>query len=363
MLNFGRLSHLVRAIGVDQRHIDEVLDDFDTNPDAIVHELTLWPSDPTKKSRDVISIRGKWRLIQTQLYRRVFLPKFAPSPVSHGGVRGRSPLTNARSHIGNSHAYVTDVCGFFPSISTRRVNQFFLDHACSYEVARTLTRLCTYDHHLALGLITSPILANELFKPIDRRIAHACRKRDLTYTRFVDDLTISGKYDLKPTTIHDVVADIVRRHGFKLSEAKTGWGRLDDGIAITGVRVKRHHIDATKDYVAELERLIADHASLASDGPFMGPLLSEGELFGKSHFVCGLNPGRRRSILGKLRAINWPDLMSHALERQLIHRRKSLVPRGSERPEEADQLHRLKVASKHSETFKSTDPDWSPAPF
>jgi RNA-directed DNA polymerase len=322
VFNIGKTAGLCRMIDVDERILMETLDDFDTNPDAIVRELTLWPADPTKKPRDIIAIRGQWRRIQRRLYSQLLLPRLIPSKVSHGGVKERDPTTNAKAHLGNQYAYVTDVSGFYPSISIRRVNSFFLDQRCSPKVASVLTRLCTYDYHLAIGLITSPILANEMFKSIDLHIARACRKMKLTYTRFVDDLTISGMYDLRKSGVHGVVEDIVARHGFKLAEAKTDWGKLDGDIAITGIRLKNRHLDASKQYVAELERTLADHASLAVDGEFNGPLLTEGEMFGKCHFVCRVNPGRRRSIFSKLKTIKWDALFRIAVDRELVRRRK-----------------------------------------
>lgn len=356
MFNFGRVAHLCRTIGVDERALMETLDDFDTNPDAVVHELTLWPADPAKRPRDVIAVRGQWRRIQYRLYHQLFQRRFDTSRWSHGGVTGRSPQTNARPHIGNTHAYVTDVSGFYPTISCNRVNRFFLSQACRYKVARVLTRLCTYDFHLALGLITSPILANELFRPIDECIAHACGRMKLTYTRYVDDITISGKYDLRASGIHGVVTDIVERNGFKLAEKKTDWGRLDRDITITGLRTKKHHLDVSKKYVTELERLIADHASLADNGEFTGPLLTEGELFGKSCFVFGVNRGRRRSILGKLKTIRWDAVIEHAVERELVRRRKQLQRRGEEQP---DCIERLAAA----ESMRTAKIDSSIIPF
>jgi hypothetical protein len=258
---------------------------------------------------------------------------------------------------------VTDISGFFPSISCHRLNQFFLNEACSYDVARVLTRLCTYDFHLALGLVTSPILANELFKPIDRRIGDACRKMALTYSRFVDDITISGKFDLERSGIHAVVKDIIERHGFKLAASKTGFGRLDQGFTITGARLKKYHLDAPKKYVEELERLIADHTSLSQDGEFVGPLLLEGELTGKSYFVCTMNPGRRRSILGKLKTIEWDKVMVNAIARKLVRRRNRIQPRGRERPDCTEELPQVVAAQRFSEDNRIVAADPSDPPF
>jgi hypothetical protein len=365
----------------------EVLDDFDRNPDALVHELTLWPADPSKKPRNVIAVRGPWRLLQRRLYLNLLLPRMAASAFSHGGVKGRCPATNARAHIGSTYAFVTDISGFFPAISCHRVNDLFLRQACSSEVASILTRLCTYDFHLALGLVTSPILANELFKPIDWRIADACRKMGLTYTRFVDDITISGKFDLERSGIRGVVENIVDRHGFKLAASKTGCGRLDrrahlrsacppagsadqaacgrfdQDITITGVRLKKYHLDVPRKYVNEVERLISDHTSLAHDGKFTGPLLTEGELFGKSHYVCAMNPGRRRSILGKLKAIEWDKVMNNAAARELVRTRDRLRPRGDKRPDCTEDLPQVVSARRFQEYLLTASVDRAEAPF
>ena len=145
MFNLGGLDDLARSLGVDLSFLHEVLDDFDTAPQSLVKELTLWRADPTKKPRDVISIRKRWRLIQQRIYIKLLLPWFKPSDASHGGVKRRSPATNARVHLGNTHAFVADISNFFPSISCGRVNKLFLSKACTYKVASALTRLCEVD--------------------------------------------------------------------------------------------------------------------------------------------------------------------------------------------------------------------------
>jgi len=332
MFNFRGLDNLALAIGVGLRDLHEVLDDFDTNPAALVRELTLWRADQSKKPRDVIAIRGRWRHIQRRIYTKLLLPQFHPSRYSHGGVKCRSALTNARVHLGNSYAFVTDISGFFPAISCFRVNKLFLELACTYEVARALTRFCTYDYHLALGLITSPIIANELFKPIDSHVARACRSIGLSYSRFVDDITISGQFDLADSGIEGTVRDIIERHGFTLAGNKTKCGKATE-IDVTGVRLKRDHLDAPRHFMTELDRMIADHESLSRNCEFMGPLLTESELFGKARFACSLNPGRRRSILSRLATIKWDHAMNYAATRGLLRSRDRFTKRGEERPD------------------------------
>lgn len=333
MLNLGRIGQLCDHLGISESVLMETLDDFDTNPDSIVSELTLWPANPRKKPRDVICVRGNLRTIQHRLYERLFLRRFKPSRYSHGAVKKRSPVTNARAHIGNKFVYVTDISSFYPTISCRRLNRFLIGKACHYKVARILTRLCTFDFHLALGLVTSPILANELFKPIDSAIGRFCKMRGLTYTRFIDDISISGQYDLQEAGVHKIVSRIVSQSGFKLHEDKTQIGRLDGDITITGVRVKKRHLDASMDYAEELERQIEDHSNLSKNLEFTGPLLTEDEILGRSFYVCGLNPGRRRGIFSKLKSIDWGAVMTYASERGLVRLREAITPRGESRPD------------------------------
>lgn len=363
MFNLGGLRDLAHSLGLSHDEIKCVLDDFEANPSSLVSELTLWRADTSKKPRDVICVRRKWREIQQRIYTKLLLPRFRPSRYSHGGVKRRSAMTNARAHVGNAYAFVADISNFFPSISCFPVNRLFLQQACSYDVARILTRLCTFDYHLALGLVTSPIIANELFKPIDARIAAACKKMNLVYSRFVDDITISGTYDLERSGIESVVRQIIRCYGFRLAPGKTDWGRFDSGLSVTGICLKNGHIDASRSFIRELDRLIADHASLAQNAQFDGPLLTESELFGKAHYACALNPGRRRTILAKLKDIDWSAVMNNAVDRNLCRSRDRLVPRGAPRPDCTESLAMAEGTMQYRAFCAANAIDHSVAPF
>ena len=60
-------------------------------------------------------------------------------------------------------------------------------------------------YHLALGLMTSPILADCLMMRVDQRIGGMCRKNKLVYTRFVDDITISGSFPIDSGSFPELV--------------------------------------------------------------------------------------------------------------------------------------------------------------
>ena len=322
MLGIQKLEHLCRPLETTPKRLARVLE----HPERFIDELVL--IDPAKpyKPRDVIDVRGPVRLFQNFLYHRVLLPKLAPSVCSHGGIRGRSIKTNALKHTSSSFVFKADISNFYPSVHRQRVYHLFSRRlSCSPDVARACTKLCTYKHHLALGLVTSPLLADQVLCPIDRRIDAACKQAGLIYTRFVDDITISGPYDLGKSGFARLVEHILNEHGFVANPEKHEYGNRNDGYCITGIRIRRGRVDVAKDYAVELERKLDDAASLSRADEFVGPYLTYNQLRGKTQFVCWVNPARRFRLRRKLSSINWSQHRQEAKRRGLVAAKPKLV--------------------------------------
>lgn len=317
-----------------------------------ITELMAW--DPAKKPRPVISVGGKLRVFQNRLYHRRLKERLQPCAHSFGGVAGRHIVFNAERHIGHQFIYKADIANFFPSITIDRVNRLFLhDLGCSYEVSRFLTRLCTHDYHLALGLVTSPILADQILRQVDNRIAGLCENYALTASRFVDDLTISGNFDIEKSPVPDQIRRILNSHGFRQKSAKSYGARLDESQTITGLRLKQDRVDVAKDYLAELDRQLVDHASLASGGQFDGPLQSASQLAGRVNYVSWINHNRRFGLKRKLNAIRWPDVWREAAVRGLVQASKILTLRDEPAPDYA----KCYGASAHPASIPNKDID------
>jgi RNA-directed DNA polymerase len=112
----------------------------------------------------------------------------------HGGVRGRSPTTNAQAHLGQRCVVKIDVKKFFDRVRHEMVYRLFRrDLGFGRDVARLLTRLTTRDGRLPQGTPTATGVANLLpTELVDKSIAREAATHGLTYTRFVDDITLSG---------------------------------------------------------------------------------------------------------------------------------------------------------------------------
>jgi RNA-directed DNA polymerase len=321
MLCIRQVTHLARALDESVQRLLEILQ----NPNSYYQELILHdPAKPTKV-RTVVNVCGDLRALQQRLYRRVLLPKLEPSVHSHGGVKGRHIKSNALPHLASNFVFKTDVSDFYPSIHYRRVYDLFVgDLQCSPDVSRLCTKIATFRHHLALGLITSPILADRLMQPVDRRIGIACERAGLVYTRFVDDLTISGPFDLEQSGFARLVESILRENGFGVNPTKHQFGRISEGITITNLRNNRGHLDVRREYVDELERQMDDAFCLARGEAFLGPYYTSIQIRGRVQFVCWVNPGRRDSLLRKYRSIPWAQVEAEAKKRGLIESKKTL---------------------------------------
>ena len=91
-------------------------------------------------------------------------------------------------------------------------------------------------------------------------------------------------------------------------------------------------VDVTKEFVCELERLLADHANLARGGPFTGPYLSESQVAGKVNYVTWVNPSRRFSLNRQFKSIRWLHVEREADTRGLIVAKKVLTARDAAQP-------------------------------
>ena len=224
------------------------------------------------------------------------------------------------AHFGNAFVFTTDIEKFYPSIRYERVGDLFRQLGCSDRVAQMCTRLTTHDAVLSQGFCTSPILADRMLAPVDKDISRACENLNLTYTRFVDDISVSGSFDLRKSNIPDVIRRVVRCHGFKINTDKeTSETSLTDGKAtITNIRVLADRLDVPTAYYNGLVAQLEAHATLANGGAFTEPYMTQEQLWGKVEYVCSINPNRRRYLYKLLRNIHWPAARAQAEQIGLI---------------------------------------------
>jgi hypothetical protein len=164
------------------------------------------------------------------------------APHLHGGIKGRSVVTNAKPHLNREVVINLDLSNFFGTITAAKVRKVFKDHlGCSPEVAKILAALTTLNNQLPQGAPTSPALANLAALPVDAALMRLCSaklgKGAFGYSRYIDDITISGGKEA--VELLDEIGNIVERCGFTLNGNKTKVLRRSSRQCVTGIVVNK----------------------------------------------------------------------------------------------------------------------------
>jgi RNA-directed DNA polymerase len=194
--------------------------------------------DGTVKERIIRPSQKELKIIQTNIKNKFLAPIVLPDCV-HGGVKKRSNITNAKPHQGEKYQFTTDLQEFYPNISSQRVYDTFLSLKFSPHIAHWLTNLTTWKYELPQGTPTSTHIANLVFLDTDIKLIKLCNDYNITYTRYVDDLSFSSQQDFRH--LLNEILNIVTSNDFKLSYRKT---QYKGNQTITGVDVFLNKIDA-----------------------------------------------------------------------------------------------------------------------
>ena len=175
---------------------------------------------------------------------------------------GLSIKNHVYPHAGKPYLLKMDIAAFFPSISVFSVANLLKRHGYDHSIAMTMAHLLTLRGSVPQGAPSSPSLSNAIFLLADTAIKEYCQKRNLTYTRYADDLAISGS-EIDDKDILFFI-EILKREGFQSNESKRRLfrpgsnGRLLTGLVINGndIRVPkatrrkiRHSIHVLEKYL------------------------------------------------------------------------------------------------------------------
>lgn len=197
-------------------------------------------------------------LMETQRRIYVGLLRAIPANDCVHSARKRSILTNARAHLRHPFLSVFDIADCFPSISPNRVRAALRRVGFREDAAWLVTRLTTVDNELPQGAATSPALLNMVFIDLDGKLASMARERGLAFTRYYDDLCLSGG-SRTPRLAH-VVENVLRAHRLTIKVSKRhDWGPTEPHT-VTKIMVNTSP-SPLPEYIESLQSMIAGHRS------------------------------------------------------------------------------------------------------
>ena len=231
---------------------------------ALLKKIATAPHDYYRQF-DYRTASGKIRPIAEpdpvlkQIQKRIVVEILRPVPMPpcvHGSLPGHSPHTNAVAHHGQSVVVRIDIQNFFPSVTNRMIYGVWVEvFGYGRALASLLTKLTTLEGHLPQGTPTSSYLANLVLRRADAKIQAVADVHGLRYTRFVDDLVVSG------ARARDVITAVVKEIGSagftcnrkKLQVVGPRCQRLVTGYTVDRVSVAKNERDRVKASIRELK--------------------------------------------------------------------------------------------------------------
>lgn len=229
------------------------------------------------------------------------------SPYAMGFREGSSIVTNARIHINQDCVVNIDMKDFFPSITTEDVFRIFNYYGYTKELSYAFAKLCTNNGKLPQGSPASPCISNIRCLKLDKRLASVADLYNAKYTRYADDITISGTSDI--SQIIPLVKRIIEDEGFAVNEKKVHISYRYQHQQVTGLTVNDNIVRVNKAYKRKLQQEIYyckkygpyNHQEHIEDTH----LFFKEHLYGKAYFVCMVEPEVGKKMLADLDTIDW----------------------------------------------------------
>ena len=192
------------------------------------------------------------KIIQ-QKYAYILKQVYKTKPSVHGFVDNRNIVTNAITHAGKENLLNIDLLDFFPSINFGRVRGMFMGKPYNIpeRVSTILAQICCFDNQLPQGAPTSPIVSNMICAKMDSELQRLARRYKCTYTRYVDDITISSDRSKFPRNLakrSDVpkgaelgqrLVSVIDQNGFKINPRKVTFCSKHYRQEVTGLTVNQ----------------------------------------------------------------------------------------------------------------------------
>lgn len=242
------LDSLAAMLGIDRKRLDWMV----LSVSRSYKQFTV-ETGKNKKERKIFepkrSLKGIQKKINKEIFENIDYPHYL-----HGAITGRDYISNASVHTKKKTIICLDITNFYPSISKRDVTLIFKNlMRFSPDVSIALTELVTLNNQVPQGGCCSSYIANLLFFNSEYNLYNRLQSIGLSYTRLLDDITISSDKDIsleEKTKVIQLVYRMVSQHRLSINEDKTTIEHTKDSsskLSVTGLWVKHGVPKLTKE--------------------------------------------------------------------------------------------------------------------
>ncbi|MES3030806.1 MAG: reverse transcriptase family protein [Patescibacteria group bacterium] len=228
-LKTSTFSELLRILSISEADFDMLV----ATADSLYIQIRLKKKDGG--TRIINAPSRKLKELQRSILMFI-LTKNRLQNCAYGCSKGKSIIENASAHIKSSFMINLDIKDFFPSVHYTKILQLYLDMGFSRDLAKKLCEITTLKYSLPQGAPTSPYLSNLVLQNLDKRLMLLSRKNRLIYTRYFDDITISGSNQAHK--IKGTVEKIITAEGYKIKRSKVFIYNKGENKKVTGILIK-----------------------------------------------------------------------------------------------------------------------------
>lgn len=181
-----------------------------SNNDSLYREVEVEKKDGSP--RLTFDAMPELKVVQQKIVKKILQKVIFPRYL-HGGIRDlnfpRDQLSNAAQHVAAQTLILDDIADFYPSISEKTVFNIWL-HVFRFtpDIAELMTQLTTYQGAVPQGAKTSSYLANLAFWDVEGELVEKLKLNGLTYSRFVDDVSVSAPLKIQNKMKTRIRADV-----------------------------------------------------------------------------------------------------------------------------------------------------------
>jgi len=242
--------------------------------------------------------------------------------VVHSYIKERSTLTAVQSHASNKAFFMTDIKDFFNNIKTQDILTIFnrdkklIPFSDFEDYIPLIVKMTTWGDSIPIGFPTSPQFSNAFLLGFDNALQQYCNEKGLVYSRYSDDIIISGKKTSAFDTLEDNIQIMLQQNTsekFLLNLKKTRITHIGNKVKILGLIITPNgQVTIDSKYKKILESLL--HFYSNNDRRYEELLTREFDgkersLFGMLHYAKSIDSGYLEKLQRKYGAYTLSSLM------------------------------------------------------
>lgn len=168
----------------------------------------------------------------------IILPDNVFSPAVKG--QGKSAISHAKYHQYSKYLLAMDIKSFFENLKLKYIIKFFSNSLnIEYNTAVVISKILTFNGHIARGSCVSPILSHLSINNTFSKIQQYCKNRNLKLSIYMDDIIFSSDKKIDIAGIINFMTKVLSIIELKINYKKLRKYGINDNKRVTGVIITK----------------------------------------------------------------------------------------------------------------------------